>query len=79
MATAKKLPSGSWRCLVYSHSETIFDSDGNIVYGEDGKPKQKRIYESFTSDDPSPQIKKRRSSLLRSLRLKRKRPVSHPI
>lgn len=36
MATAKKLPSGQWRALVYSHTETI-----------DGK--QKRIYESFTA------------------------------
>lgn len=33
MATAKKLPSGSWRCRVYSHT----DSTG------------KRIYESFTA------------------------------
>ena len=33
MATAKKLPSGSWRCRVYSHT----DSSG------------KRIYESFTA------------------------------
>lgn len=36
MATAKKLPSGQWRALVYSHTET-----------KDGK--QKRIYESFTA------------------------------
>ncbi len=36
MATAKKLPSGQWRTLAYSHTETI-----------DGK--QKRIYESFTA------------------------------
>lgn len=46
MAKAKKLPSGSWRCLVYSHSVPVLD--------EKGKPKEKRIYESFTSDDPSP-------------------------
>ena len=25
MATAKKLPSGSWRCLAYSHTERIYD------------------------------------------------------
>lgn len=37
MATAKKLPSGSWRCRVYSHT----DPDG------------KKIYKSFTCDDPS--------------------------
>lgn len=36
MAKAKKLPSGQWRALVYSHTET---ADG----------KQKRIYESFTA------------------------------
>lgn len=34
MATAKKLPSGKWRCLAYSHT----DSDG------------KRKYKSFTAD-----------------------------
>lgn len=27
MATAKKLPSGSWRCLVYSHTERTFDAN----------------------------------------------------
>lgn len=36
MATAKKLPSGQWRALVYSHTETV-------------NGKQKRIYESFTA------------------------------
>lgn len=38
MAKAKKLPSGSWRCLVYDY----IDQSG------------KRHYKSFTSDDPSP-------------------------
>lgn len=42
MATAKKLPSGSWRCLVYDYT----DSDG------------KRIYKSFTSEDPNPKGKR---------------------
>lgn len=42
MATAKKLPSGSWRCLVYSHTT----AEG------------KRIYKSFTCDDPSPKGKR---------------------
>ncbi len=37
MANAKKLPSGQWRTLVYSHTEIV-----------DGKPKRK--YESFTAD-----------------------------
>ena len=47
MATAKKLPSGSWRCLAYSHTERIYDEKNQ-------KWKNKRIYESFTDDDPSP-------------------------
>ena len=38
MAKAKKLPSGSWRVLAYDYT----DSNG------------KRIYKSFTSDDPTP-------------------------
>lgn len=44
MATARKLPSGSWRCQVYSHTEEIIQKDGSV--------KKKRIYESFTSDVP---------------------------
>lgn len=51
MATAKKLPSGSWRCQVYSHTEEIIQSDGTI--------KKKRIYKSFTCDDPSPKGKRK--------------------
>ena len=46
MATAKKLPSGSWRCQVYSHTEEIPQPDGTV--------KKKRIYKSFTSDIPGP-------------------------
>lgn len=45
MATAKKLPSGSWRCRVYSHTEEIILPDGT--------KKEKMIYKSFTCDDPS--------------------------
>lgn len=44
MPTAKKLPSGSWRCLVYSHTEKVWDA-------EKGVWKEQRKYESFTSDD----------------------------
>ena len=51
MATAKKLPSGSWRCLAYSHTERVIDP-------KTGKPKNKRIYRSFTSDDPTPRGRK---------------------
>ncbi|HEX2935810.1 MAG TPA: site-specific integrase [Bacteroidales bacterium] len=38
MAKAKKLPSGSWRCLVYDYTDE----------------NKKRHYKSFTSSDPSP-------------------------
>lgn len=50
MATAKKLPSGSWRCQVFSHYEEIPQPDGTI--------KKKRIYKSFTCDDPTRDGKK---------------------
>lgn len=50
MATAKKLPSGSWRVQVYSHTEEQLQGDGHI--------KKKRIYKSFTCDDPSPKGKR---------------------
>lgn len=42
MATAKKLPSGSWRFLVYDYT----DNTG------------KRHYKSFTSDNPGPKRKR---------------------
>ena len=59
MATAKKLPSGSWRCLAYSHSESVFDNKGRMVIDpKTKKQKMKRIYESFTSDNPTLQGKK---------------------
>lgn len=45
MAKAKKLASGSWRCQVYSHTEELTQPDGTI--------KKKRIYKSFTCDDPT--------------------------
>lgn len=54
MPTAKKLPSGSWRCQVYSHNEFIFDDKGHAVIDpKTKKQKSKRIYESFTCDDPT--------------------------
>lgn len=46
MATAKKLPSGSWRCRVFSHYEP----------GKGGT--KKAVYESFTVKDPSRQGKR---------------------
>lgn len=51
MATAKKLPSGSWRCQVYSHTEEIPQKDGSI--------KKKRIYRSFTCSTPGPAGKRK--------------------
>lgn len=51
MPKAKKLPSGSWRCQVYSHTEKLPQPDGTV--------KKKRIYESFTCDDPRPQGKRK--------------------
>lgn len=50
MATAKKLKSGSWRCQVFSHYEYISDTNGNT--------QKKRVYESFTYNDPSPSGKR---------------------
>ncbi len=44
MAKAKPLPSGSWHCLVYSHTEKISQSDGSI--------KNVRKYHSITCDIP---------------------------
>ncbi len=38
MAKAKKLPSGSWRCLVYSHTEKVLDKKTGLM-------KDKRVYE----------------------------------
>lgn len=45
MAKAKKLPSGSWRCQVYSHTEKVWDEN-------EQEWRNKRIYKSFTSDIP---------------------------
>lgn len=51
MATAKKLPSGSWRVRVYSHTEEVLQPDGT--------KKEKKIYKSFTCDDPTPRGKRK--------------------
>lgn len=42
MARAKKLKSGSWRCLAYSHTEQVWDPKKKDW-------KEKRFYESFTA------------------------------
>ena len=51
MATAKKLPSGSWRVRVYSHTEEVLQPGGT--------KKEKKIYKSFTCDDPTPRGKRK--------------------
>lgn len=51
MPNAKKLPSGSWRCLVYDKTIKVPQPDGTM--------KDKRIYKSFTCDDPSPKGKRK--------------------
>ena len=48
MAKAKKLPSGSWRCLVYDYTDT----------------NGKRKYKSFTDSDPSPAGRRRCESMV---------------
>lgn len=58
MAKAKKLPSGSWRVQVFDHFEPIINPDGTPVI-KNGKPVLKRIYQSFTDDDPSAQGRRR--------------------
>lgn len=51
MAKAKKLPSGNWRVLEYSHSEPKKDKNGRLLLDENGKVKMVRRYKSFTSPD----------------------------
>ena len=51
MATAKKLPSGSWRVRVYSHTEQVLQADGTM--------KEKKVYKSFTCDDTTPKGKRK--------------------
>ena len=58
MPTAKKLPSGSWRCQVFSHYEPVYNADGSPAIDDSGKQKQRRVYESFTSDNPTSTGKK---------------------
>lgn len=48
---ARKLPSGSWRCRVYSHTEDVLQPDGST--------KQKKVYKSFTCDDTSQKGKRK--------------------
>ena len=67
MATAKKLPSGSWRCQVFSHYEYVKQNDGTV--------KKKRIYESFTSNDPSKNGKREAEAMAAEFALNKDRMV----
>lgn len=79
MATAKKLPSGSWRCQVFSHYEPVFDVQGRAVIDhKTGKPKKKRVYMSFTSDDPTRRGKAEAEALATEYYLNRKKNQKHP-
>lgn len=72
MPTAKKLKSGSWRCLVYSHSVTKTDKNGNIILDKNGNPKTKRIYKSFTSSDKTRRGKTKAEKMANDFILNRK-------
>ena len=48
---AKKLPSGSWRVRVYSHTEELLLPDGS--------KKEKKIYKSFTCNDTTSKGKRK--------------------
>lgn len=65
MATAKKLKSGSWRCQVFSHYEYIRQKDGSV--------RKKRIYESFTCDDPTKKGKKKAEAMAAEFSLNKER------
>lgn len=71
MPIAKKLPSGSWRCQVYSHSIPLYNEDGSPKLDKNGKPAKKKIYESFTSGDTSRQGKYEAERLANEFLLKR--------
>lgn len=60
---ARKLPSGSWRCQVFSHYEY-----------RDGV--KKRVYKSFTCKDPSPKGRKECERMAAEWSLKRSEGVS---
>ncbi|MDO4556177.1 MAG: tyrosine-type recombinase/integrase [Lachnospiraceae bacterium] len=76
MPIAKKLPSGSWRCQVYSHSEPMRDPDGNLKLDDKGRPKKKRIYESFYSSDPTRAGKYEAERLANDFMINRKRRLN---
>ncbi len=78
MATAKKLPSGTWRIQVYSHKEPMLGENGKPLIDEKtGKAKERRVYESFTCDTPGKQGKKeveRQAAIFLAEKDRKKRP-----
>lgn len=78
MATAKKLPSGSWRCQVFSHYEPVFSSDGDpVIDSKTGKQRQKRIYESFTCDDPGPRGKRKAEAMAAAYAVEKEQKIEY--
>mgnify|MGYP002729675840 FL=1 len=64
MATARTLPSGFWRCQVFIHYEIVLDKNGKpVINPKTKKQKQKRIYKSFTCDDPSARGKRKAEAM----------------
>lgn len=55
MPIAKRLPSGTWRCRVYSHTEETVQPDGTV--------KKKQVFVSFTCDDKSKKGKRKCEAL----------------
>lgn len=79
MAEAKQLPSGSWRALVYTHSEQVYDEDGRPSRYDNGRLKKKKVYESFTSTLPGKKGKKeaeRMASIFEAEMERKSRPES---
>lgn len=78
LATAKKLPSGTWRIQVYSHKEPMLGKNGKPLIDEKtGKVKERRVYESFTCDTPGKQGKKeveRQAAIFLAEKGRKKRP-----
>ena len=78
LATAKKLPSGTWRTQVYSHKEPVLGKNGKPLIDEKtGKVKERRVYESFTCDTPGKQGKKeveRQAAIFLAEKGRKKRP-----
>lgn len=71
MPTARKLPSGSWRCQVFSHYEEQQQPDGTI--------RKKRIYKSFTCTNPDRYGKKEAEAMAAAWAAANRKSVSSDI